>query len=77
MRASEINILTQVRVLTKPLFQPWRPWRYITQEWEVLSANPKDAEVFEGEYLIRLQDYYILGRLKYEEINLKGGNSID
>lgn len=57
-----------VRVLVKPLLKPWKQWKYVTETWSTLSSNKEDAQVFEGNSLYKVQDYYFFSRLDYEII---------
>lgn len=56
----------KVRVLVKPLFKPWVPWKYVTGNWDELSENKEDAQIFQDNALYKVQDYYFFSRLDYE-----------
>lgn len=57
-----------VKVLVKPWWAPWRPWKYVTGSWGVLSEDSKDAQVFSGNALYKVQDYWFFSRMAYEEV---------
>lgn len=58
----------KVRVKVRPLFKPWVPWRYVTNNWDILTDNPEEAGTFQDNALYKLQDYYFFSRLDYEII---------
>lgn len=62
-------ITPKVKVLVKPLFKPWLPWRYVTDSWSVLTEDPDKAAIFQDNVLYKVQDYYFFSRKDYEVVS--------
>lgn len=58
----------KVRVLVKPRLRFWKPWKYVTSNWDVLSENREDAEIFQDNALFKVQDHYFFSRIDYEVV---------
>lgn len=44
----------------------WVPWKYVTDNWDKLSENKEEAQIFQDNALYKVQDYYFFSRLDYE-----------
>lgn len=58
----------KVRVLVKPRFRFWVPWKYVTGNVNVLSENREDAGIYQDNALYKVQDFYLFSRLDYEVV---------
>lgn len=58
------------KVLVKPWWAPWRPWKYVTGDWYALSDDENEAQVFDLTALYKVQDFYFFSRMDYQEVAL-------
>lgn len=64
----------KVRVLVKPRFRFWVPWKYVTNNWNVLSENKEDAAIFQDNSLYKVEDFYFFSRLDFEIVPSRRDN---
>ena len=60
------NTREEFTVLVKPLLRFWKPWKYVTNDWDVLTEDKSKAEKFDVEVLIKVEDYYWFYRKDHE-----------
>lgn len=41
------NTREEFTVLVKPLLRFWKPWKYVTNDWDVLTEDKSKAERFD------------------------------